>query len=122
MRVLVEAGERAQEIMDERMIRISSKQIQVDEIWTYVQKKQKRVRVLDPMEYGDQYVFVAMDADTKLVPLFMVGKRDGESARSFMYELADRIPNRFQLSTDAFSAYPDAWIVRSVMILITHNS
>jgi len=108
MRVLVEAGERAQEIMDERMHHLSCRQIQVDEIWTYLQKKQKRVRVLDPMEYGDQYVFVAMDADTKLVPLFMVAKRDGESARSFMYQLAERIPNRFQLSTDAFTPYPDA--------------
>jgi IS1 family transposase len=108
MRLTVEAGERAQEIMDERMHNLPCKQVQVDEIWTYVQKKQKRVFRMDPEEYGDQYVFVAMDADTKLVPLFMVAKRDGESARSFMYQLAERVPNRFQLSTDAFTPYPDA--------------
>jgi len=90
------------------MARLNCKQVQVDEIWTYVQKKEKRVYAMDPEEYGDQYVFVAMDADTKLVPLFMVAKRDGESARSFMYQLAERIPDRFQLSTDAFIPYPDA--------------
>lgn len=60
MRLTVEAGERAQEIMDERMTRLSCKQVQVDEIWTYVQKKQKRVFRMDPPEYGDQYVFVRM--------------------------------------------------------------
>jgi IS1 family transposase len=108
MRVLIEAGELAQIVMNERLVRLKSKQVQVDEIWTYVQKKQKRVTKEDPEEYGDQYVFVAMDADTKVVPLFMIGKRNGETARSFMYELADRIPDRFQLSTDGFYAYPDA--------------
>ena len=108
MRLLVEAGERAQEIMDEKMHHLPCEQVQVDEIWTYVQKKQKRVYAMDPIEYGDQYVFIAMDADTKLVPLYMVAKRSGESARSFMYQLADRIDNRFQLSTDAFPPYPDA--------------
>ena len=49
------------------------------------------------MEFGDQYVFVALDADTKLVPAFRVGKRTGQMARSFMVELSTRIITRFQL-------------------------
>jgi IS1 family transposase len=49
-----------------------------------------------------------MDAETKLVPLYRVGKRDGELARSFMHDLAVRIVTRFQLSTDSFSPYFDA--------------
>jgi len=54
---------------------------------------------------GDQYVFVALDADTKLVPAFQVGKRTAEIAISLMAELATRISTRFQLSTDSFRPY-----------------
>ncbi len=56
---------------------------------------------------GDQYVFVALDADTKLVPAFRVGKRTGRLAASFMMELATRILTRVQLSTDSFSGYAE---------------
>ena len=59
-------------------------------------------------ELGDQYVFVALDADTKLVPAFRVGKRTARLAASFMMELRTRISTNFQLSTDAFTPYKDA--------------
>ena len=59
-------------------------------------------------ELGDQYVFVAVDAETKLVPAFSVGKRTGEMALSFMKELQYRIISRFQLTTDAFTPYFNA--------------
>jgi len=52
------------------MVNLESKFVQVDEIWTYVGKKQKQLTLLDSEELGDQYVFVAMDSDTKLVPAF----------------------------------------------------
>ncbi|MGD1045924.1 MAG: IS1 family transposase [Bacteroidota bacterium] len=109
MRLLVEAGTRARDILDSQMMNLESKRIQVDEIWTFVGKKQKR---LSPEErtsndLGDQYVFVAIDADTKLVPSFIVGKRTSDVAYSFMSDLKGRIRNRFQLSSDSFSAYYD---------------
>jgi IS1 family transposase len=89
------------------MVSIQSKLIQVDEIWSFVQCKQRRTRGNDA-ERGDFYTFIALDAETKLVPCYRVGKRTGGLARSFMMELATRVITRFQLSTDSFSGYSDA--------------
>jgi len=107
-KLLLDAGAQAREMLDREMVNLQVSRLQVDEIWTFVGKKQKRVRENDSPELGDQYVFVGLDADTKLIPAFRVGKRTGENARSFMSELATRINTRFQLTTDAFAAYTDA--------------
>src|SRR3989339_1095826 len=95
-RLLLEAGERAKEMLDREMVNLQVSHLQVDEIWTFVGKKQKRPtpEELDT-ELGDQYVFVGIDARTKLVPAFRVGKRTGEMAQSFMRELSGRISTRF---------------------------
>ncbi len=86
---------------------LRSNYIQVDEIWCYVAMKQKEAnkRFYNNPEVGDQYTFVAMDAETKLVPYYSVGKRTGLAALDFMKELSNRITGRFQLSTDAFAPY-----------------
>jgi IS1 family transposase len=106
-RLLVQAGETAKDLMDSQMINLRCRYVQVDEVWGYVGKKQKQCTDEEKNvgELGDQYVFVAMDSETKLVPAFSIGKRTGDMAYSFMRELKMRIANRFQLSTDAFSPY-----------------
>ena len=108
MRLLNLAGKKAQKLMDEKMRGVPCQLVQADEIWTYVNKKQKRLKANDPFEYGDQYVFVAIDAATKLVPSFTIGKRDGDTALHFMLDLAERVSGRIQLSTDAFVPYLEA--------------
>jgi IS1 family transposase len=110
MRVLNEAGTRARDILDSQLVNLESKRIQVDEIWTFVGKKQKRLTPTERMysNLGDQYVFVAMDADSKLILSFFTGRRTGELAHSLMSDLKGRIRNRVQLSTDSFNAYFDA--------------
>ncbi len=108
LRVLVEYGEKAREIQEREMVNLESKFVQVDEIWTYVGKKQKQLTPLDSEELGDQYVFVAMDSETKLVPSFLVGKRNMENSLSMMRDLQYRITNRFQLTTDSFIPYFNA--------------
>jgi IS1 family transposase len=110
MRLLVEVGEQAKEILDTQLVNIKSNFVQVDEIWTYVGKKQKQLSKLEKesIELGDQYVFVAMDAETKLVPAFRVGKRTMETTHSFIKDLQYRIITRFQLSTDSFKPYFNA--------------
>lgn len=61
-------------LLDEKLVNVRVQEIEVDEIWCYVQKKQKHVTARDNhREVGDQYVFVAMDARTKLIPSFVVG-------------------------------------------------
>jgi IS1 family transposase len=110
MRLMVEAGKLCAAFMDSELRNIKSKRIQADEIWSYVRKHQKRLteeeRASDYV--GDQYCFVAMDIDTKLVPCFKLGKRDGVRAYFFMQDLASRIITGFQLSTDSFGPYEEA--------------
>jgi len=108
LRLLKEAGKIAFEVLDDQMTNLEIKRLQVDEIWTFVAKKQRRVTFEDSALVGDQYVFVALDPDTKLVPAFLVGKRNISFATSFMRDLKNRIRTRFQLSTDALPAYSDA--------------
>lgn len=107
MTLLRKAGEKAQETLDREMVGLQSKRVQVDEIWCFVGKKQKQCTVEEKKEgyYGDQYVFVAIDADTKLVPVHRIGKRTLPMSLSIMKELQARITTRFQLSTDSFSPY-----------------
>jgi len=81
----------------------------VDEVWSYVGKKQRHVSIEDnPNKVGDFYTFIALDADTKLVPVYTVGKRDIYTAQIFMTDLSSRLTNRIQLSSDKFKAYVEA--------------
>ena len=72
-----------------------------------VKKKQKQCTTLEKRqgEVGDQYIYVAMDSETKLVISYKLGKRDLDNTIEFMRDLSHRVTNRFQLSTDSFGAY-----------------
>jgi hypothetical protein len=103
MRLLVVAGERSQKLLDERMQQLPCRRIQSDEIWGFLMKKQRNVRKDDPAEFGDQWVYIALDADSKLVPSFVVGKRTSANTQAFMRDLRSRIADhRIQLTTDAY--------------------
>ncbi len=109
MRLSVRVGEGCAKMMDESMRGLTCHQVQVDELWCYVGKKQRHVTVNDnPLEVGDAWTFVAMDAQTKLVPAFRVGKRTLDEARAFIGDLASRLDNRCQLSSDGLKAYVQA--------------
>ncbi|MFI5089211.1 MAG: IS1 family transposase [Terriglobales bacterium] len=104
-RLLVQVGDHCTELLDAQMRNLRCNYIQCDEIWTYVGKKQKRVRDGDPPEAGDQWVFVAIDPESKLIPVHTVGKRTEETTWYFMQELAGRLATRVQLTTDGFHFY-----------------
>lgn len=108
MQLLILAGERCSKLMDERMRGLKCNYIQCDEIWTFCFKKQRRVRKDDPADFGDQWVFVAIDAETKLIPSFAIGKRSAATTRDFVDDLAQRIDNRVQITTDGFRFYVNA--------------
>ena len=84
--------------------------VQVDEIWSFVYAKQKNLP--DSMRgvpgFGDVWTFVAIDAETKLVPAWMLGSRDAGTATAFMSDLAGRLAKQVQLTTDGHSAYFEA--------------
>jgi IS1 family transposase len=109
MRLLVEVGTGCERLLDERMRNLTCRRIQADEIWAYVGKKQVNVRTTDDqLSTGDAWTFVAIDADTKIVPCYRIGKRTAANARLFMGDLASRLDNRVQLSTDGLKTYLSA--------------
>lgn len=109
MRLVLRTGNACVHFLDTRVKSVRSRSVQVDEIWTYVFKKQARISLDESMAgIGDQYVFVAIDADTKLVISHLVGKRDAESAYYLMRDLKDRLATRVQLTTDGFKPYINA--------------
>lgn len=104
-RTLLKIGERCAALLDRKIRRVPARRVQVDEIWTYIFKKQARITDDDPPERGDQYVFIGMDADTKLVISHLIGKRDSTTAYYLMRDLQERLAHRVQLTTDGFRPY-----------------
>jgi IS1 family transposase len=105
MRVLLRVSDACGRLLNERVRHLHAKRIQVDEIWTYLLLKEKHKTAEHPRETGDQYVFVAMDSDTKLVISHLVGKRDYPNAFNLMADLKTRLANRVQLTTDGFRPF-----------------
>ncbi len=88
-RLLVEVGKGCARLMDERMRELRCRRIEVDEIWAFVGKKQRHMTVRnDPRRVGDQYTFVALDPELKLVRAYRIGKRDLPTATAFLAELS----------------------------------
>jgi len=112
MRLGVRMGEGCQKIMDEKLRNLSSKLIQVDEVWGFIGMKQKNANEkkvnADGKVAGDVWTWVALDSETKLVPTFAVGDRSQYMANCFIEDLASRLSNRVQLSSDALRAYESA--------------
>lgn len=109
MRLGVRVGEACAKILDEKMRGLQCRQIQIDEAWGFIGKKNKNVKPgEDRNGVGDVWVFIALDRDTKIVPSFVVGKRDSYYANLFLADLAERVQNRVQISSDALAAYTDA--------------
>jgi IS1 family transposase len=99
-------GNTCAKIMDTKMRGLACKRIEVDEIWGFIGAKRK---IADKAgAYGDVRTFIGLDADTKLIPSFVVGKRDAYHAKTFMEDLAGRLSNRVQISSDSLSTYSDA--------------
>lgn len=106
MRLGVRVGNACQKLLDAKMRHLVCRQVQVDEIWGFVGKKQRFVTPIEEAGgWGDVWTFVALDRDTKIVPSFLVGKRDFVHTQLFIDDLASRMKNRIQLSTDGMNAY-----------------
>jgi len=108
MRLGVHVGQGCALLLDRKMRGLACQHLQLDELWGFIGKKQGHVRPDDDPQYGDVWTFCAIDADTKLVPSFKVGKRDAVTANALVGDLASRLANRVQLSTDALKAYVEA--------------
>lgn len=107
-KLLVDVGKACQEFHNEKVRGIKAKRVQCDEIWSFVYAKQKNVPEGMEGEAGDVWTWVGIDADTKLVISWLVGARDGDTANIFMNDVAFRLTNRVQLTTDGLKAYLEA--------------
>jgi IS1 family transposase len=109
-KLLVDAGTACAAYHDANVRGITSKRIQCDEIWSFCCAKDKNVPEdrQDTFGYDDVWTFTAIDADTKKIPTWHVGSRDLENAKLFMHDLASRLSNRVQLTTDGQKVYLDA--------------
>ncbi|MDE2098102.1 MAG: hypothetical protein KGL39_12685 [Patescibacteria group bacterium] len=116
MKLMVDVGTICRAFLDQRMQNLHLQHIECDEIWTFVHKKQGRISAeqASDITIGDQYLFIGLDKDTKLIPSFVLGKRTAENAQMLMQYLSQRIIHpvlghpgeRPQISTDGFNAYP----------------
>ena len=110
LKFLPEIGSACAEYQDKTLRNLKSKRIQCDECWTFCYAKEKNVPTEKKGQFGfgDVWTWIAIDADTKLVPSFMVGNRDAKSANMFIDDLASRLATRVQLTTDGLRVYLEA--------------
>lgn len=109
-KLLVDLGEACSEYQDGELQALTCQRVQCDEIWAFVYSKQKNVpeEYQGKYGYGDVWTWVAIDADTKLVISWLIGKRDAMDAEMFMMDVRSRLANRVQLTTDGWRAYLEA--------------
>ena len=110
VKLLVGIGKVCSEFQDKALRNLTCKKIQCDEIWAFCYAKEKNVPVdkKGQFGYGDVWTFTALDADTKLIPSWYIGRRDATCATKFMKDLAGRLKNRVQLTTDGHRMYLEA--------------
>jgi IS1 family transposase len=108
MRLGVRAGKGCARLLDSKMRNLSCHHLQFDEIWGFIGKKERHLLPADDATLGDVWTFCAIDSDTKIVPSFKVGKRDHVTANAFVSDVASRMANRVQISSDALHVYVNA--------------
>ena len=109
-RLLEAVGFAADLYQAQTLVNLPCKRIECDEIWAFCYAKEKNVAPADKgvLGFGDVYTWTAICAETKLIASYMVGKRDPSYAARFIEDLASRLTNRVQLSTDGHRAYLEA--------------
>ena len=107
LKLLVMAGEKCERIMGQRVRNVPVRDVEVDEVWAFIGKKERRVRVDDDQNMGDCYTFVAIERNTKLVLNVAMGKRDKYTTDAFIEGLRDAIQPgcNFQITSDGFAPY-----------------
>jgi IS1 family transposase len=108
IKLLVEIGEACVWYQDKNLRNLPCKKIQVDEIWSFVYSKEKNVPENMEDKAGDIWTWTSICTETKLVPSWIIGGRDAETAKEFMNDLASRMANRIQLTSDGHKAYLEA--------------
>jgi IS1 family transposase len=112
LKLIVEFGNACQKFHDEQVKGLTSKRIQMDEVWAFIGAKEKNASADKKLglKWGDNWTWTAIDADTKLMVSWFVGPRHAGSANAIMHDVAWRLNHKIQLTTDGLHAYWDAAI------------
>ena len=107
LKLVVDLGKACAAYQDRTLRNLTCKKIQCDEIWSFCYAKEKNVpeEMKGKLGFGDVWTWAAIDADTKLIPCYLVGGRGTEYAKKFVADLASRLAHRVQLTTDGHKAY-----------------
>lgn len=109
VKLQIEAGEAASALQDRLFRNLGCRRLECDEIWSFVGAKEKNTSAAKKAQgWGDVWTWTAIDADSKLIPCWHVGDRDGGAAYEFMHDLAGRLAHRVQLTTDGHKPYLEA--------------
>ena len=110
LKLLAEIGTACQKYHDANVVNVKSRRVQCDEIWSFVYAKQKNVpeEMKGQFGVGDVWTWTAIDADSKLMISYLVGLRDAGYATEFMNDVAGRLANRVQMTTDGLKVYLEA--------------
>jgi IS1 family transposase len=110
LKLLVEIGSACSAFLDEKMRNLNCQRLQADEAWSFCYCKQRNLtpEIAEDRTAGDVWAWVAIDADTKIIPTWRLGRRDWETATEFIQDLAGRLANRVQLTTDGLKVYVSA--------------
>lgn len=110
LRILKHAGQRSYNLLNRKLENLPVKHVQADELWTYVLKKSKTE--IDPEKdfnpFGDYYIFLGLESETKLLLMPTIGKRSEAATERFAAEMARSTTGRFQLTSDGFRPYKQA--------------
>jgi transposase-like protein/IS1 family transposase len=108
MRILVLAGAKCEQVSGEIIRNVPVKEIQADEIWSFIGKKEKACKASDDPTLGDAYCFVGIERHSKLVLAWHLGRRTTRDTEAFTEKLNEATSGKFQITTDGFKAYVDA--------------
>jgi len=108
MRVLVLAGEKAEKVSEQMIRNVPVSEVQADEIWSFIGKKEKMVKAGDDPTFGDAYCFTAIERSTKLLLAWHLGRRTARDTEAFIEKVSEATAGHFQITTDGFAAYRDA--------------
>src|ERR1700680_1820487 len=106
--LLLTVGNKCRNLFDSRVRGIRPRFVQADELWTFVHTKKKNLGSDDPREWGDSYIWMAIDSETKMVLSYLTAKRDSANAYDFIRDLSERVTGRFQITTDGLRGYVPA--------------
>jgi len=107
-KLLLDLGSACSDFQDGALRNLTCQRVQIDEIWSFVGCKKANVKPEHNADFGDAWTFVAIDADTKIVPSWWIGQRTAEDAYAILSDLRGRLASRMQLSTDGHQMYLSA--------------